>query len=172
MDECIYNALVKINGNHKPIMKEKIPIILIEYFRNNKYNKVKINNNEYPCKTNLPCENGYYKNGWRSCVTYNKKGREFLQLDIYTTRSGNIDIERRFQIDILKQKLVRDNGFDNSDLLKLYKKDECVNIDVIKHMAAHSNIYPNCVSLQCEYCKTMLKEDELSNRICDKCDKL
>jgi hypothetical protein len=110
---------------------------IINWFVENDYKKVLVNDVEYECKEGVETTSGYYKNGWRTTV---KKGKnsdtKYLQIFIYTSASHRIWVEEKFMFKIIERnqnvfgryKLVSWKGWDNIDLMRVDWQSQYMNM--------------------------------------------
>ena len=88
---------------------------ILDWFINNPYKEVQVNGVSYPCQKNLPTQEGLYKNGYIVKIL-NHKGKQFIQIDVYTSAGSQIDIEERFLFNE-KYKVKKWIGWNNFNLL-------------------------------------------------------
>tara|TARA_R110000751_G_scaffold22286_1_gene62874 strand:+ start:1688 stop:2044 length:357 start_codon:yes stop_codon:yes gene_type:complete len=103
---------------------------MINWFKNNEV-LVKVNDIEYPNIKGAITEGGWYKNGFSSKILEGKSGKnQYLQINIYTSKYHQIDIEEKFLFKIVGDdyKIVKWLGWDNINLLAMDSKEEWKNM--------------------------------------------
>ena len=152
---------------------------ILDWFINNPYKEVQVNGVSYPCQKNLPTQEGLYKNGYIVKIL-NHKGKQFIQIDVYTSAGSQIDIEERFLFNE-KYKVKKWIGWNNfnllandhdgeyMDMLKAFyneNKEEVVEADQNDTVCPLCGILPitcdcdRCGKVGCYECITMIDEDE------------
>ena len=99
---------------------------IIDFFKTNPMREVQVGDKFYPCRTGTKTESGMYKNGWTAEVI----DKKWLKILIYTSASGEIDIEERFMFRILDDtyKIKKHTGWttpsnpEGVDLLAMSKR--------------------------------------------------
>ena len=94
---------------------------MLNWFKDNEL-LVKVNDNKYPNVKDTKTEGGYYYNGFSSKILEGKTGKhQYLQIYIYTSVKGYVDIEEKFLFKIVDDdyKIMKWLGWDNMDLLAM-----------------------------------------------------
>lgn len=96
---------------------------ILDYFKNTKTLQVEVNDKKYDCYKGLKTESGFYKNGFKTYLKDGKKKNKkskYLQIDIFTSASQEIDIEERFLflMDGEDYILKKWTGWNNVDLMR------------------------------------------------------
>ena len=101
-----------------------------QFFVNNTYKKVLVNDKFYDCRIGIQTDGGYYKNGYVSKQRTGLKGKhEYIWIYIYTSVKGYIDVEEKI---LMRNdgRICKWYGWDNIDLLKVPSQDhtaECMS---------------------------------------------
>ena len=90
-----------------------------EFFLTHPNVKTIVNEKEYENSVGLTTPSGYYKNGWIAKKIEGKKGKySYIQMNIYTSAGGQIDIEEKWLIRN-DGKIMKRLGWHNVNLLNM-----------------------------------------------------
>jgi len=95
-----------------------------EFFKNNNYLKVLVNDKEYDCREGIETDSGFYRNGFTSQLVEGKKGKyDYVKFNLFTSAGGEIQIEEKWLIRS-DGKLCKRVGWSNICLMRLAQPGE------------------------------------------------